>query len=349
MLLALVSDYAVFAWVTPLFIFVALPIMDYRSPQDKMDPDLVIDQLISKRSYYEWIVRSYAPLQWLATVLGVACYINTSGGLLMTVGLVLSLGIVNGIAIAPAHELNHQKGIVNRLFSILIIAPSFYGQFLVEHNRGHHVKVATPEDPASARLGESFWMFAIRSVGMGLLSACRFEFNDLKKSPNVATLFKSRLLQAWLVSTLLFTAVCVFGGLPSLMFMTMQAVVAILLLEVVNYVEHYGLKRSMKDNRYVPCTHEHSWSSNNLVTNIGLYNLQRHADHHANPTKPYQALKHYKDSPQHPTGYAAMILLAVIPPLWFKVMDRRVIDHYRGDVSKANVQPGKMRKYIKAK
>lgn len=347
LLAALVSDLTVFAWLTPLFIFVALPIMDRRSPHDKMDPDRVIEQLKAKRGYYQAIVRAYVPLQWLVTALALACFATTQEGIWMTVGLVLSAGIVNGIAIAPAHELNHQRGAINRLFALLGVTLTFYGQFLVEHNRGHHVRVATPQDPASARLGESFWEFALRSVFMGLVSACRFELSDWRRSPKLTTVLNSKLLQAWLVSAVVFGSVLLWLGLGLFLFLVAQAVAGVLLLEVVNYIEHYGLKRELIDGRYEPCTPAHSWSSNKLVTNIGLYNLQRHADHHANPTKPYEQLKHYKDSPQHPTGYAAMIVLALVPSLWFRTMDPRVLAMYGGDPAKANVQPRKLKKYMK--
>lgn len=348
LILTLLTELSIFAWIVPVFIFVALPIMDYRSPEDRTDPEAIAERLTPYRHTYEWIVRGYAPLQWLVNLVGVFCLAADGASALMLLGAVLTVGMINGMAIAPAHELNHQPGWVNRIFAVMSISPSFYGQFLVEHNRGHHVKVATPEDPASARLGEGFWEFSIRSVFMGLVSACALEYRALKINASLKKIFGSRLLQSWTLSASIFALVYWFAGLKVLALFAAQAIVGILLLEVVNYIEHYGLLRGKVNGRYLPCTPEHSWSSNKLVTNIGLYNLQRHADHHAYPTRPYEMLRHYKDAPEHPSGYAAMIVLALFPPLWFKIMDKRVLDLYDGDASKANVHPRKLKKYLKS-
>ena len=334
--LAFWLKFTILLWVVPFFIFVVLPIMDYRSKSDRWNPDRVAEELKPLRSFFQWIVRSYMILQWIANILAVTCFITMPHTLLNVAGLIMSIGIINGIAIAPAHELNHTHSKVNRFFSVLIVAPAFYGQFLVEHNRGHHARVATPEDPASARFGESFWAFAVRSVTMGLASACRFEIDRITRKPSLKKVLNSRLLQGWLCSAIIAGAVYAVGGLSTLLFFCAQAVVAILLLEVVNYIEHYGLLRRKVNGQYEPCTHQHSWNSNKLVTNIGLFNLQRHSDHHANAMRPYEMLRHFEDSPQHPTGYAAMIVLALIPPLWFRVMNQRVLDHYGGDINKVN-------------
>lgn len=334
-------------WVVPLFIFVVLPIMDYKSRDDRHDPERLSDRLKQHRSFFEWIARGYMPIQYATNILAVACFVVYPHTILNTIGLILSVGIVNGIAIAPAHELNHSKTTLNRLFSVLITSPAFYSQFLVEHNTGHHVKVATPEDPASARLGESFWAFSIRSVCLGLISAIKHEFNRITNKPKIKKVLKSRLLQGWVCSALLLLAVYFVAGTAGVVFYIAQAIVAILLLEAVNYIEHYGLLREKINGAYTPCTHMHSWNSNKLVTNIGLFNLQRHADHHANPTRPYEMLRHFEDSPQHPTGYAAMIMLALVPPLWFKIMDPRVVKLYNGDLRKANLHPSKVKKLVK--
>src|SRR6516164_7439157 len=116
--------------------------------------------------------------------------------------------------------------------------------------------------------------------------------------------------------------------------------VGISLLEVVNYLEHYGLARQKRpDGRYEPCAPQHSWNSNNVASNVLLYHLQRHSDHHANPTRRFQALRHVDEAPQLPTGYAGMIVLAAVPPLWRRVMDRRLLAHYGGDLARANIAP----------
>lgn len=341
--LALWLKFTILFWVVPLFIFIILPIMDYRSRDDRHNPDRIAARLKPHRGFFQWIARSYMPIQYLMNALAVGCFIECAPSAFNTIGLILSIGIVNGIAIAPAHELNHaSSSFLNRLFSVLISAPAFYGQFLVEHNVGHHVKVATPEDPASARLGESFWAFGVRSIIMGFISAARYEVNRFRTSAR--NILNSKLLQGWLCSALLVWATYLVGGASAVGFYVAQAVVGMFLLEVVNYIEHYGLLREKINGEYAPCTPQHSWNSNKLVSNIGLFNLQRHSDHHANPMRPYEMLRHIPDSPQHPTGYAAMIVLALIPPLWFRVMDPRVVALYGGDVCKANLHPRKAEK-----
>lgn len=334
--LALWLNYSFLFWIVPVFIFLILPILDYRSRDDRLDPEKLASKLKPYRRFFEFIVRGYMPIQYMVILLGVAC-LTHSPGLINLIGLVLSVGIINGIAIAPAHELNHSSSssLLNRMFSVFITAPIFYGHFLIEHNAGHHTKVATPEDPASARMGENFWAFAIRSIALGFLSAVRLECARIRSARQV---LNSKMIQGWTCSLLLLLLVGVLGGPSAVVFFIAQAVVGMFLLEAVNYIEHYGLLREKVDGVYVPCTHQHSWNSNKLVSNIGLFNLQRHSDHHANPTRPYEMLRHIPDSPQHPTGYAAMIMLALVPPLWFRVMNPRVIQHYKGDITKINLK-----------
>ena len=147
-------------------------------------------------------------------------------------------------------------------------------------------------------------------------------------------------LQAWGLSLLLWGVLLAWLGWAVLPFLIIQSLFGLQLLEVVNYLEHYGLCRRKKaSGRYQRCMPEHSWNSNRRVTNIFLYQLQRHSDHHASPTRGYQALRHFDESPQLPGGYASMILLAWIPPLWFRVIDPKVVAHYHGDMSRANIKP----------
>ncbi len=155
------------------------------------------------------------------------------------------------------------------------------------------------------------------------------------------------ILQAWAMTVGLFAALAIAFGPVVLPYLLLQAVLGFSLLEVVNYLEHYGLLRGKKeDGRYERCLPQHSWNSNNVASNVLLYHLQRHSDHHANPTRRYQALRHVEEAPQLPTGYAGMIALAWFPPLWRRVMDRRLLDHYGGDLGRANIQPRARRRVL---
>jgi alkane 1-monooxygenase len=227
--------------------------------------------------------------------------------------------------------------------SKIALAQTGYGHFFIEHNRGHHVRVATPEDPASARLGESFWEFLPRTVAGSVRSAWRLERVRLDRLGKGVWTLHNDVLSAWALTLALFAVLVAVFGAGVLPWLVVQAVFGFSLLEVVNYLEHYGLLRQKKeDGRYERCLPEHSWNSNNVASNVLLYHLQRHSDHHANPTRRYQALRHVNEAPQLPTGYAGMIVLAWFPPLWRRVMDPRLLDHYEGDVTRCNIHPRKL-------
>ncbi len=260
----------------------------------------------------------------------------------MVIGLAVSMGVVGGIAINTAHELGHKRASSERWLSRIALAQTGYGHFFIEHNRGHHAKVATPEDPASSRLGESFWAFLPRTVAGSVRSAWGIEATRLDRLDKPHFSIHNDILTAWAMTVGLFAGLAIVFGPVVLPYLVMQAVIGFSLLEVVNYLEHYGLRRNKReDGRYERCLPEHSWNSNNVASNVLLYHLQRHSDHHANPTRRYQALRHVEEAPQLPTGYAGMIVLAWFPPLWRRVMDPRLLDHFEGDVSRANIQPRK--------
>jgi alkane 1-monooxygenase len=297
--------------------------------------------------YYRFCTYAYLPFQYGGLIF--ACWLWAHGGLstVESIGLALTVSMVSGIAINTAHELGHKRARLERWLSKVALAQSGYGHFYIEHNRGHHVRVATPEDPASARLGESFYAFLPRTVVGSLQSAWELERTRLARCGKPALSIHNDILQAWAMSVVLFAALTIVFGLGVLPFLAIQAVIGFCLLEVVNYLEHYGLLRQRReDGRYERTRAEHSWNSNNVASNLLLYHLQRHSDHHANPTRRYQALRHVEEAPQLPTGYAGMIILAAIPPLWRAVMDRRVLAHYQGQVERANISPRARRRVL---
>ncbi|PSK63883.1 Alkane 1-monooxygenase [Micromonospora sp. MH33] len=227
-----------------------------------------------------------------------------------------------------------------RWLSRIALAPTGYGHFHVEHNRGHHTRVATPEDPASSRLGETFWAFWPRTVRGSLRSAWRLESSRLRLRGRTPWTWRNDVLNAWAMTVLLYAVLAVAFGPGVLVFLALQAVVGFSLLEVVNYLEHYGLARQRTAaGRYEKVDPRHSWNSDRTVTNVFLFQLQRHSDHHANPLRRYQALRSFDASPQLPAGYATMVVAALLPPVWRRVMDHRVLAHYGGDLALANVHP----------
>lgn len=224
--------------------------------------------------------------------------------------------------------------------SKLALAQSGYGHFFVEHNRGHHARVATAEDPASSRLGESLYAFIGRSVTGGMRSAWQLEKARFERIGTTHWSLRNDVLNAWLLTLALFVILVVWFGVVVLPWLIGQAIVGFCMLETVNYLEHYGLRRQkLADGRYERVRAWHSWNSNTIVANVCLFHLQRHSDHHAHPVRRYQTLRHAEEAPQLPSGYATMMVIAMIPPLWRRIMDWRVIDHYGGQLHLAAVSP----------
>jgi alkane 1-monooxygenase len=334
----------------PVLVFVVFPLLDILIGMDATNPPDSVLKWLEQDRYYRWCTYVFIPVQYAGLVF--ACWLWSSGDLSTaeSIGLALTMGVVGGIAINTAHELGHKRADSERWLSRIALAQTGYGHFFIEHNRGHHVRVATPEDPASARLGESFWEFLPRTVRGSVASAWGIECARLDRLGKSHWTLHNDILGAWAMTVGLFAALTIAFGPVVLPYLLLQAVLGFSLLEVVNYLEHYGLLRQRKeDGRYERCLPEHSWNSNNVASNVLLYHLQRHSDHHANPTRRYQALRHVDEAPQLPTGYAGMIVLAWIPPLWRRVMDHRLLEHYGGDVTRANVNPRTRRRYKVAK
>ena len=337
------TDFGAFWFIGPVLVFVIFPLLDMAIGLDSTNPPDSVLKFLEQDRYYRWCTYLFIPIQFAGLVF--ACWLWSSGDLntIESIGLALTMGVVGGIAINTAHELGHKRASSEKWLSRVALAQTGYGHFFIEHNRGHHVKVATPEDPASSRLGESFWAFLPRTVVGSLRSAWGIEAARLDRLGKSHWGIHNDVLSAWAMTIVLFAGLGIVFGAVVLPYLLLQAVIGFSLLEVVNYLEHYGLLRQKReDGRYERCLPEHSWNSNNVASNVLLYHLQRHSDHHANPTRRYQALRHVEEAPQLPTGYAGMIVLAWFPPLWRRVMDPRLLEHYDGDVSRANIHPRKL-------
>lgn len=345
--LASIAAYAVapkklraLAWTGPALVHAIIPALDRLIGEDKSNPPASAVKPLEDDKYYGRIVKAFIPAQYAMTFLGTWVASRKNTPMIDRVGLALTVGAINGVGINTAHELGHKHDKTDRVLAMLALAPTGYTHFVVEHNFGHHKRVATPEDPASSRMGESFWKFLPRTVVGGFKSAVKIETERLQRKGKGFWTIENELLQGWAVSAGFFgitTAICGRRAIP---FLIAQGVYGASLLETINYVEHYGLMREKQpDGKYERTQPEHSWNSNHIVTNLFLYQLQRHSDHHAHPTRSFQALRHFEKAPQLPGGYASMLLPAYIPSWWYKIMDQRVIDHYEGDLGKINWDP----------
>jgi alkane 1-monooxygenase len=305
--------------VVPVVAFGAVPLFDALLGQDVQ----IRDESAPRPLAFDALLALWVPTQLACIVTGVLL----ADGLAPTqlAGFVLACGIVSGGGgITVAHELCHRKASWARASAEVLMASVLYPWFTVEHVLGHHKNVATPVDPATSRLGETVYAFWFRSVFGGLRSAWRLESERVHKR-GVSGLGDRRLrmgLEMIGVTALAFA----LGGPFGLLFVVAQGVVAFTLLEIINYVEHYGLQRAQLPNgRYERVQPWHSWNSNHALTNRFLFNLQRHADHHAYAFRPYDHLRPWPDAPELPVGYPTMVLLALVPPLWRRVMDPRVV------------------------
>ena len=266
--------------------------------------------------YYAW----WADLSlWGMGALAIAC-MGFGGGL-------INLG----------HELGHKRGRSDRWGASIALGVALLPHFNVEHNRGHHRAVATPDDHASSKLGESFYRFVLREQPLTWLRGWRLERDRLRAAGKAFWSTDNEILPGALIGLAFVSVVGLLFGPVVLGFVLFSIWLGHLNLSLANYIEHYGLLRGKdKSGRYEPPRPEHSWNQNALVSNLFTFQLQRHSDHHAHPSRSYQCLRHFDDVPQLPWGYYEMFLLAYFPPLWFKVMDKRVLGWADGKLDRTN-------------
>lgn len=317
------------AW-SPLFaLFVLLPCADYLIGRDRNNPSMTELADLEAQRYYRVLTLLCVPAYLSALLYSGAYFAHAPLSLVGQLGWLLSQGVVGGIvAINVAHELIHKSSKLEQGAGGILLASVCYGGFKIEHVRGHHVHVSTPEDASSARFGQNVYGFVAQSVPRNVIAAFRLEAARLKKLGLPFFSLRNELLLWHGLSALMLGGFYLWLGAAGVVFFLAQSLGAFVSLEIINYIEHYGLERKrLADGRYERTTHLHSWNSNYLLTNLMLFQLQRHSDHHENPRRRYQALLHYDASPQLPGGYAAMFLLALVPPLWFAVINPRVLAH----------------------
>lgn len=243
------------------------------------------------------------------------------------VGMTLSVGVMCGTSgINVAHELGHRDKPFEQKIAQILLLPEFYMHFFIEHNLGHHKHVGTPLDPATSRFGENIYAFFWRSVTQSYWSAWRIERKLLEKKGQAFWSFKNRMLRFQLMQIAYLLAIGLIFSWSMIIYAVLIGILGFLLLEAVNYIEHYGLQRQqLPSGKYEPIQPKHSWNSNHPLGRIILYELTRHSDHHFKSTRKYQVLRHFDESPQLPNGYPAAILMALVPPLWFAIMNKKVV------------------------
>ena len=337
-LLAMAYQQPAAYWLTLVIWYLIVPVLDFLLPTDSSNPPPEVVAQLEADRYYRYLTYLTVPIHYF-TLLYTAHHIATESPAWYSVlGLGLSVGVVNGLAINTGHELGHKTTTVERWLAKAVLAVVGYGHFFVEHNRGHHKDVATPEDPASSRMGENIYAFACREIPGAVRRAWNSERARLARKGSGPWTIRNEVVQPWIITLVLYGTLIAFYGPILLPFLLLQAFWGWFgILTSANYIEHYGLLRQRLPNgRYEYCQPRHSWNSNHIVSNIILFNLQRHSDHHANPTRRYQSLRAFEDLPELPGGYPVMFILAMLPPLWFAVMDPKVMAWAGGDLQKIN-------------
>lgn len=337
----LVSPSEFWLWLSPLFFYFGIPLLDALIGEDPSNPPESEVPALEADPYYRWITYLLVPVLWasfIAICVFVASQPLSATGLL---AMIINTGGGLGFAINLGHEMGHKKSTLERWLAKLALAPACYGHFYIEHNRGHHRDVATPVDPASSRMGESIYRFVLREMSGGFRRAWQLERERLARCGKSPWSLDNEVLQPALISLALYGALVAALGWQILPFLLLSAFWGAFQLTSANYLEHYGLlRRKLENGRYEVCQPHHSWNSNHLFSNWALFHLQRHSDHHAHPTRRYQSLRNFPDLPRLPSGYFGMYLLAYVPPLWFRLMNPRLIAAVQGDAARINFQPG---------
>ncbi len=311
---------------TSLFIlFAFFPILELFMKASDKNMSTLEEGIALEDKRYDLILYALVPMQYGLLILFLFQMQREDLLLYERTGMTLSMGAACGvIGINAAHELGHRLTKHEQTMSKLLLLTSLYMHFFIEHNRGHHKHVSTDRDPASSRYGEMLYVFWIRSITGSYFSAWQLEKERLLMVKKPFFSFHNEMLQFQIIQ-LLFVALIflVFGQTPGLCFV-FAALMGILLLETVNYIEHYGLRRKLKNGQYERTLPIHSWNSNHPIGRLVLLELSRHSDHHYIASRKYQVLRHHNNSPQMPTGYPGMMLLSFFPPLWFLVMHKKI-------------------------
>ena len=309
-----------------IFVFVVIPLLEFLFTGNEHNMTKLEEAIALEDKTYDYIIWSLVPMQLLTLVYFLVRVSDPSVLYYEKVGMMTAFGISCGVlGINAAHELGHRLTKHEQFMSKILLTTTLYMHFFIEHNRGHHQHVSTDEDPASAKFGENLYAFYVRSVRDSWLSAWQIEKKRLAKAHQNFWSVHNEMLVYQIIQIALLVIIAVFFNLETLFWFINAAIMGFLLLETVNYIEHYGLRRQkITDKQYEPVLPIHSWNSNHALGRILLLELTRHSDHHYKATRKYQVLRHFDNSPQMPAGYPAMMLLALVPPLWFKVMHRQI-------------------------
>jgi alkane 1-monooxygenase len=309
-----------------LYGFGLIPLLELLIRPDPINLSETEEALARENPAYDWLIYLMVPVQLAMLTLFLFKIQEPGLAFYERIGMSSGMGLLCGVlGINVGHELGHRVRKHERWLALTALLTSLYMHFYIEHNRGHHKRVATDDDPATARYGEIVYIFWLRSIVFGYLSAWDLESKRLKKKGLAPFSWRNQMIHFHLIQGAFILFIGLFFGGMALMYFLLAALVGILMLETVNYIEHYGLQRNLrKTGRPEPVRPHHSWNSDHVMGRLMLFELSRHSDHHYLASRKYQILRHHEAAPQMPTGYPGMMVLALMPPVWFRVMHRRL-------------------------
>lgn len=346
-----VSSFEASSWILffPLvFYYFFVPFLDFLIGEDTSNPPEASIAALEADVYYRWITYATIPILWIAVIFNCIFLCTYTLTAMEWIATVITTGSVLGFGLNVSHELGHKLQTLPRKIALFNTALGAYGHFSVEHNRGHHRHVSTPEDPASSKMGENIYRFACREMPGAALRAWRLEADRLQRLGKPVWHLENEILQALCLTAMVYGSLISLYGLDMVIVLIPVAIWGAFQLTSANYVEHYGIQRLKTANgNYEHCQPHHSWNSNHLVSNLVLFQLQRHSDHHTHPGRSYQSLRDFPELPRLPSGYFGMFFLAYFPPLWYRVMDPLLIQTLNGDTSRINFLPSAKNRLIK--
>jgi len=312
------------SYVPLIFTFVCIPLAELLMKSSTSNISAAEEEIAKADKGYDYLLYEIVLLQYYALLVFLFSLTEPNLDTVTRVGRIISMGLLCGIfGINVGHELGHRSNKIEQMMAKMLLLSSQYLHFFVEHNKGHHKHVATPLDPASARRGESLYAFYPRTIFESYISAWHIAARDCQKKGVDTLNWRNEMIQFTVIQLAMLSIIGYFFGLTILFSYLASALIGILLLESVNYIEHYGLQRKeTTPGSYERTQPWHSWNSNHVLGRIMLFELSRHSDHHYVASRKYQLLRHMEGAPQMPTGYPGMLILAHIPPIFFRVMDR---------------------------
>ena len=308
-----------------IYAFGFIPLLELLIPLSKENMTEAEEKIAKDDRIYDWWLYIIVPLQYAALVFFLFSLQEEGLPTWEKWGRIVAMGLLCGaFGINVGHELGHRRFLYERNLAKALLLTSLYMHFYIEHNKGHHKNVSTKEDPSSARKWEPIYLFYFRTVIFGFFSAWKIAADDQKRKGKPVLHFSNQMIQFQLLQIIFMAAIYFFFGKDITLSFMASACIGFLLLETVNYIEHYGLQRKKTAEGYERAMPEHSWNSSHILGRLMLFELSRHSDHHYLASRKYQVLRHHEDAPQMPTGYPGMMILSLIPPLWFSVMHKRM-------------------------